>query len=590
MRGMAPFVQTLDNLRAATTHVVVAAEAIDASQMKNGTLTDHAHLLDAARTLDAMVHDRQTSAFEDGFGADPDDRTLATLRHDLRALVNAVKGYAELLIEDLDASECDLARGLLQVVDAAMRATPVIDRLRRPNAIDPLPERTDTSAPPVAEEPRFEGRRVLVIDDTEANRTLLARRLSRAGLDVLTAADGETGLTLARTGDVDLVLCDVIMPGFDGFGVLRALKNDPLTQAIPVLMISAVREDESIARCIEAGADDYVTVPFDRAVLHARINACLNRRVLLEQNRKHLAELEETRAELIAAIESMDNGFALWDVNETLRACNQRFRAIYPAVPLSRTTTLESWVTGNVRAGVFLLERRGTEPRDETESIASILDCHRRGNPLTLGLRDGSWIAISCRGSDRETLVTVHEDVTERKHDEARLTWLAMHDPLTNLANRALFEHHLAEACAGVEPFALLYVDLDGFKLVNDTLGHDAGDRLLIRIADVLRESVRSADLVSRIGGDEFCIILANTPERDDVTRVAERIITSIGTRYDLGTKSVAYGTSIGIAHHTALETGTIAPDQILMQADMAMYAAKKAGKSRYYVHGDRLT
>lgn len=589
MRGLAPFVQTLDSLRAATTHVVVAAEALDASTIAEDTRADHEHLLEAARTLDTMVLERQGAAFEDGFGADPDDRTLATLRHDLRALVNAVKGYAELLLEEMDSDGGELARGLVGVVEAAMRATPVIDRLRRPNAADPMPERTDISGLRGPEDLRFEGRNVLVIDDTEANRTLLSRRLSRAGLDVLVAADGRTGLDIARTTPVDLVLCDVVMPGFDGYGVLRALKGAPETRDIPVLMISAVREDESIARCIEAGADDYVTVPFDRAVLHARINACLNRRVLLEQNRTHLAELEETRAELVAAIESMANGFALWGADETLRACNQRFRAIYPAVPLDRTTTLEAWVSGNVRAGVFLLERRAAEARTEDETIAAIVAGHRDGNPLTLGLRDGTWIAIACQRSDRETVVTVHEDVTERKHDEARLTWLAMHDPLTNLANRSLFEQRLSEVCEAAHPFALLYVDLDGFKQVNDTLGHDAGDRLLIRIADVLRESVRSADLVARIGGDEFCIVVSQAAAREDVTRIAERILTGIGNRYTLGSKSVTYGASIGIAMHTAQDEVRVQPDQILMQADMAMYAAKKAGKSRFYVHGDRL-
>lgn len=590
MRGLAPFVQTLDSLRAATTHVVVAAEAIDAAKMCADSLTDHAHLLEAARTLDTMVLERQGAAFEDGFGADPDDRELAVLRHDLRALLNAVKGYAELLIEEHDPVDAELARSLVLVVDAAMRATPVIDRLRRASSAPRPPDKPESMHARAGDEPRFEGRTVLVIDDTEANRTLLSRRLSRAGLTVLTAHDGDSGLALARTAPIDLVLCDVVMPGFDGFGVLRALKSAPETRDVPVLMISAVREDESIARCIEAGADDYVTVPFDRAVLHARINACLNRRVLLEQNRAHLAELEDTRGELVAAIESMANGFAIWGPDETLRACNQRFRALYPAVPLDRATTLASWVEGNVREGVFVLEQRGAAQRTADETIADILAFHRASEPLTLVLRDGSWIAITCRGSDRQALVTVHEDVTERRHDEARLTWLAMHDPLTDLANRSLFEQRLAEVCRSRRPFALLYVDLDGFKQVNDTLGHDAGDRLLIRIAEVLKESVRSADLVARIGGDEFAIVVAHTADREDVTRIAERILGSIGSRYDLGSKSVTYGASIGVALHVAVDDGEAQPDQILMQADMAMYAAKKAGKSRYYVHGERLT
>ena len=113
MRGLAPFVQTLDSLRAATTHVVVAAEALDASTIAEDTRADHEHLLEAARTLDTMVLERQGAAFEDGFGADPDDRTLATLRHDLRALVNAVKGYAELLLEEMDSDGGELARGLV---------------------------------------------------------------------------------------------------------------------------------------------------------------------------------------------------------------------------------------------------------------------------------------------------------------------------------------------------------------------------------------------------------------------------------------------------------------------------------------------
>lgn len=528
-----------------------------------------------------------------------DREELSRVRHDLRAQVGAMKGYGELIYEEIteDGLGTDATVVLLAgLVERSTEALPVIDQLRFEDLVvdDATPTPADgtfilqVGDGDVQYEPRFQDRLVLVIDDSDYNREILGRRLERAGLRTLMATNGLEGVERALSDEVDLILCDIMMPGLNGYETLQRLKNDARTQDIPVLMISAISEVRSIVRCIEEGAEDYLSTPFNPTILHARIKACLDKKILRDRDRRHLDQLTEARAELEMAIESMDDGFAVYDGERRLSMCNQQFRDLYPGVEALGGTgfTLTELLEDSFGRGLYFFERRfggGAVIAENFDDWSRLrLTRYDTGEPNLERMAGGRWIEIVHSPTPSGGFVAVHKDVTQRKQDEERLTFLALHDPLTGLVNRAFFETHLQETFAKAQSsggrFALMYLDLDGFKQVNDTLGHDVGDALLISVSEKLLANVRDRDVVARLGGDEFAVVLATAEDAAMVGNAAQRILDAVGTRFESEGKSIDFGVSIGIAIYPDDATEQ---ELFLKRADAAMYSAKKGGKGR---------
>ncbi len=202
---------------------------------------------------------------------------------------------------------------------------------------------------------------------------------------------------------------------------------------------------------------------------------------------------------------------------------------------------------------------------------------------------DGSWRLYEAIGTNqvdnpliRGIVVTAH-DVTDRKRLEDRLHWQALHDPLTQLANRALLLNDLRRALArserSGEKVGILYLDLDGFKGINDHFGHSTGDQLLVRIGERLRTSVRSGETVARLGGDEFIILLEGLTSLNDAERAAARVLDAVRIPVPLASGAVTITASLGIA---IASTQTIDPDELLARADTALYSAKRAGRNQF--------
>ncbi len=298
--------------------------------------------------------------------------------------------------------------------------------------------------------------------------------------------------------------------------------------------------------------------------------------VVRKLSRQHLASQQQLRLEkqrLDTAVNNMTQGLLLFDSSQRLVICNQRYIDMYG---LSREV---------VKPGCSF--REVIVHRKATGSFVGDIDafCNRvlhnvgRRNSQIFQTSDGRSIEVMNEPLADGGWVATHEDITERKHAETRITHLALYDALTDLPNRALFHDRLkgefATLAAG-DQFAVLYLDIDEFKSVNDSLGHLIGDELLKSVADTLRQCVAPADFVARLGGDEFAIIQTAVKTVADVTELVARVFDAIRQPYECLGHQVTTDASIGIA--LAPQHGADF-DQIVKNADLAMYAAKAAGR-----------
>jgi sigma-B regulation protein RsbU (phosphoserine phosphatase) len=233
----------------------------------------------------------------------PPEPSASQFRHDLRNAIGQVIGYSEMLVEEsVDTADMALRADLAKIRDAARHALTLVeanldlDTFDRPSLSLPEPVAPSTvpgsrpSTLPVGDPAPG---RVLVIDDNADNRDLLVRRLSGQGFRCVTATDGADGLRRLMAADFDVILLDIMMPGMDGYEVLGRIKADPARRHLPVLMISAVGETESVVRCIELGAADYLTKPFDPVLLRARVGACLHAKRLHDREVEQLRDVQE---------------------------------------------------------------------------------------------------------------------------------------------------------------------------------------------------------------------------------------------------------------------------------------------------------
>jgi adenylate cyclase len=305
-------------LSAPATAIMGYAEMLmdDAAPADRGQLTDDLQrILDASRNLHRLILsllDPATIQWTDG-NADPAEYRR-TLRHDLRTPLNAIKGCGEMLREDAaDGNAETFGADLDKLLGEATLLLDRIDGLVTYSGGDvPPSDETDSAAPEISEPARMvekllkavrpiaakeadfaavQPSRILVVDDNASNRDLLSRRLQRQGHTVLQAEDGAIALAMVEREAPDLVLLDLMMPGISGYDVLASLKSEPRFREIPVIMISALSELDSIVRCIEAGADDYLAKPFEPTLLRARVGSSLEKKHLRDREREMVEAL-----------------------------------------------------------------------------------------------------------------------------------------------------------------------------------------------------------------------------------------------------------------------------------------------------------
>jgi len=446
--------------------------------------------------------------------------------------------------------------------------------------------------------------RILIVDDLLPNLKLLEARLSAEYFDVITATSGPEALEQCRDGRCDIVLLDVMMPGMDGFEVCRRLKADPATMHIPVVMVTALDQPADRVHGLEAGADDFLTKPVDEIALIARVRSLTRLKVVLDELRARAT----TSANLgfkDAADETQDVGdgakillvedrpsssdrivAALRDLHDVeidaspqdalFRAAENDYDMMIVSLNLTDFDALR--LCSQLRS----LERTRSMPilmLADTEDRTRIL----RG--LDLGVND-----YIMRPIDRNELIARVRTQLRRKRYADRLRnnvqaaiELAVVDPLTGLHNRRYLETHLANALDQAahmgRPLSLMILDIDHFKSVNDIYGHDAGDEVLKIFAQRVRHVVRGSDLVCRLGGEEFVIVMPET-SMAVATRIAERVRSTVeAAKFPIegGARSIGVTTSVGLAERGADAN----PDALLRRADKALYASKSAGRNR---------
>jgi diguanylate cyclase (GGDEF)-like protein/PAS domain S-box-containing protein len=418
---------------------------------------------------------------------------------------------------------------------------------------------------------------LLLVDDEPINRDLMSRRLSRRGFSPALACSGKEALEWIETHPVDLVLLDVEMPGMSGLEVLKEIRRKNSPAQLPVIMVTGKSSSEDIVTALAAGANDYVTKPIDFPVVLARIQNQLSRK----HTEKALRESEERYA---LAARAANDGLWDWDLTKDKIYFSPRWKSMLGWEEHEIGDSPEEWFSRihpddveRVRADICAyLDELAAHYEDEYRIL------HRDGNYLwMLGraftVRDENGKAYRMAGSQT--------DITRGK----------VVDVLTGLPNRVLFMDRLGRAFDRArrrkdKTLALIFLDLDDFKLVNDSLGHLVGDQLLVAIAGRLESTVRSGDSVARfgrnqtiarLGGDEFTILLEEIPGVLDATRVAERISKELSEPFVISGQELFSSASMGIAVFNPLYQN---PEELLRDADTAMYSAKSLGKGRFEI------
>ena len=441
----------------------------------------------------------------------------------------------------------------------------------------------------------------MVVDDVEANVRLLEAKLTIEYFDVVSCHDGLTALTLAAETQPDLILLDVMMPGMDGFETCRRLKAQAETRHIPVVLVTALDGREDKIRGLEAGADDFITKPLDDVILFARVRS-LSR---LKQVMDELREREENSRRMGVSTDGdrrlrAEGGRVLVVDDNEVQA-----KKIADQLGVEHRVTIEANADAAIKAvrgpldlvivnvaadsfdglRVLALSKSGDARRAPVLAVVDPMDRARMVKALELGAADvvnrpidPDELSARARTQIRRKRYT---DFLRDKLDSS--LELAVTDALTGLHNRRYMTGQLDalvnRAVHGGSSVALLVLDIDHFKLVNDGFGHDAGDEVLIEFAVRLATNVRAVDLPCRLGGEEFVVVMPGA-DLEDAGRVAERIRRDVASqpfRIMGGKEMLTITISIGVAatcgpHDT--------PELLLKRADEGVYEAKAKGRN----------
>ena len=447
---------------------------------------------------------------------------------------------------------------------------------------------------------------VLVVDDVPANVKLLEIKLTNEYYDVITAVDGFDAIAKAKKHKPDLILLDVMMPGMDGFETCRKLKEDFEVSHIPVVMVTALSEMADRIRGLEAGADDFLTKPINDIALFARVKSLVRIKVLLDELRlrdktgfemgvldegkntftkdvagAHILVIDDDVVQLRNFSEKMAKEYKIESLSDPSVALNMALNTSYDLIIVSTQLTD---MDGLRLASQF-------KSREETRNIPILMlvdedDTRAMIKGLELGVND--YIVVPY--DYNELSARIKTQIRRKKYQEAlksnyqQSISMAITDGLTGLYNRHYLNVHLEnmvrQSISNGKPLSLMILDMDHFKLVNDTYGHDMGDEVLKKISEIIIKTVRSADLAARFGGEEFVVLMPETDagQAYDVAERLRKIIEANPFALINSTESIHKTVSIGIS---VLDVFGDNVQSLLKRADDALYKAKHVGRNQ---------
>ncbi len=450
---------------------------------------------------------------------------------------------------------------------------------------------------------------ILVVDDIPANVKLLEAKLTGEYYDVITAEDGYQALEQVKQHKPDLVLLDVMMPGINGFDVCKQIKQDIEISHIPVVMVTALSEISDRVKGLEAGADDFITKPINDTALFARVKSLIRIKVLLDELRlrdktgKEVGVIGEEENSFTADVSGAHIALIEDDVVQSrgiMERLNQSYQVQHFDDPDAAFETLKApdYDTDLIVISTLLSDADGLRMAAQLKNVEHLRnvptivlvdeeETHLMLKGLELGINDYLTVPVELN----EMEARIKTQIRRKKYQDALKSnyqasvSMAITDNLTGLYNRNFLDAHIQnivnQSIENQKAFSLMILDMDHFKMVNDTYGHDVGDEILQQLARRIVDAVRSSDLAARIGGEEFMVLLPETT-LEDAYALAQRVRHHIGgipfkithTDEQELTKTV----SIGIAE---LNMGNDNAAALIKRADNALYEAKNGGRNR---------
>ena len=451
--------------------------------------------------------------------------------------------------------------------------------------------------------------KIMIVDDEPMNVKLLAAMLPSDLYDPICAYNGGEALQKVAEESPDLILLDVMMPGLDGYEVTRILKNDLKSQDIPIILVTAFGGTDNKIRGIETGADEFINKPVNKLELLARVNSLLRLKhyqdqlkartcsilsFTANQQQKHpFAEADSQPRILIVEDNEMDAKL----IQRSLEGEPYHIKLVKDGEETLNTVRQEK--IDLILLDIMLPGKNGYEicqtlkAMEQTQNIQIIAitglsDMDSKVKGIELGADD--YLIKPVNRQELKTSVRsllkkkVYLDKLCTKYEMAVYT--AITDQLTGLYNRGYFDHFLdrevKRSLRDNTPVALLMMDIDNFKKINDVFGHQAGDRILEQLADIVKRNIRGIDLAARYGGEEFVVVMSNT-DKYEAEQAGERIRQSIHA-FDFENIDSKLSVSIGIALHPHDAKSV---EDLIEKADQALYRAKRDGKNRVCMYAN---
>jgi len=447
--------------------------------------------------------------------------------------------------------------------------------------------------------------RVLIVDDIPTNVRLLEARLTAEYFEVLTANSGPEALAICETTEVDIILLDVMMPVMDGFEVCRRLKSSPKTHHVPVLMITALDQPSDRVKGLEAGADDFLTKPVDDMQLMARVKSLARLKSLTDELRARALTGQQIAIEdALRAMDSISTSGGSVLIIDTDKRHAERVQGYLSGehkvdVLLEPADAVFQVSGAKYELALVSMSLNDFDPLrvcsqirtvDHTRNLPIILMADEGDKPrvvraLDLGVND--FISRPIERNELmarvRTQIRRHRYAMELRQSVNNSIAQAVTDDLTGLYNRRYFDRHLnillGKAQAQERELAVMILDIDHFKAVNDTYGHDIGDVVLKEFSARVKRNIRGVDLACRFGGEEFVVLMPDT-DTSNAELVAERVREAIANKpFEIGSqRPLSVTVSVGVSFN---ESGADTPETLIKRADVALYRAKREGRNR---------